>query len=701
MRIKIINFIRSVIPENNFFRKIIRWIIIKRSLNNQLNRDIKFIRSSGLFDNKWYLTEYPDISITKMDPIRHYLTVGASKGKNPSANFDTLWYLKQYPDVSQAGINPLLHYVLSGKQEGRIPCYMSYERNDYSKWIYRYDTLTDQMRVKMCDYINSFAQKPLISVVMPTYNPNPNWLREAIDSVLKQIYPYWELCIADDASTDKAVQKILKHYTSKDKRIKYVVRNENGHISAATNSALEQSTGEWVALLDHDDLLSEHALFWVAETINRFPGMQLIYSDEDKIDINGQRYSPYFKCDWNLDLFYSHNMFCHLGVYQKKILDYVGGFRVGFEGSQDYDLVLRCIEHVGPGNIYHIPRILYHWRMHSDSTAQSIDSKPYAKFAGERALNEHFQRQSIGAIAESTNIGYRIHYALKEPFPLVSLIILTRNALQLIRQCIDSILKKTSYNNYEIIIVDNGSDDPAVLLYLKELESKKNIRVIRDDRPFNYSALNNTAVKIAYGDIIGLLNNDIEVISPKWLTEMVSHALRHEVGAVGARLWYPNNTLQHGGVITGLGGVAGHSHKYLARNLDGYFYRANQIQCMTAVTAACLLIRKSIYEQVGGFDEKNLPICFNDVDFCLRVIEKGYHNIWTPYAELYHHESATRGLEDSPEKQQRFINEVSFIKQRWGDLLLNDPAYSPNLTLDHEDFSFAWPPRIKSIGFQQ
>lgn len=575
----------------------------------------------------------------------------------------------------------------------------NFDRNDYTEWVRRYDTLTDELCAGMCEQIETFAHKPLISVVLPTYNTNAKWLVEAIESVRGQIYQNWQLCIADDASTDKAIAPILEGYAKEDPRIKVVFRQKNGHISAASNSAIELATGEWIALLDHDDLLTEHALFWVADTINKHPGMQLIYSDEDKIDKAGRRFAPYFKSDWNVDLFYSQNMFSHLGVYSAALIRKIGGFRIGFEGSQDYDLALRCIEQIEPEQIIHIPRVLYHWRMHAESTAQSSDAKPYAMLAGERAINEHFQRCGVSANAELIGFGYRVRYALPDPPPMVSIIIPTRNGLHLILQCIRSVLKRTAYPNYEILIIDNGSDDPETLRYLESLELEPRVRILRDDRPFNFSALNNAAVKKARGELVALLNNDIEVISPDWLSEMVSHALRPHVGTVGARLWYSDETLQHGGVVLGLGlaRVGGHAHYHMPRFQHGYFGRASLTQSFSAVTAACLVVRKAIYEEVGGLDETNLQVAFNDVDFCLRVREAGYRNIWTPYAELYHHESATRGFEDKPEKQARFLNEAQYMRQRWGDLLLNDPAYSPNLTLDHDDFSLAWPPRVTPV----
>lgn len=574
-------------------------------------------------------------------------------------------------------------------------------RHDYINWISLYDNITDDLRVRMKNSMASFTAKPLISVIMPVYNTNPQWLVESIESVLKQIYPWWELCIADDASTDKEIRSILERYAGNDKRIKVVFREQNGPISAASNSALELANGDWIALLDHDDLLSEHALFWVADAISRKHDVCLIYSDEDRIDEFSRRHNPYFKCNWNEDLFYSQNMISHLGVYRTDLVRAIGGFRNGFEGSQDYDFALRYREEIKAQQIHHIPRVLYHWREHDKSTAKDIQSKPHTIQTGEKALNEHFQRHRVKAKAEFSGSGYRVHYELPDKLPLVSLIICTRNALPLLQCCISSILKQTTYSHYEILIIDNGSDDPATLQYLKDVQSDARVRVIRDERPFNYSALNNAAVKLARGEIVGLLNNDLEVISGDWLTEMVSHALRPGIGAVGARLLYPNGTLQHGGIILGLGSstVAGHVHGSIFKKHHGYFNRFDVIQNFSAVTAACLVIQKNIYEEMGGFNELNLSVAYNDVDFCLRLGNAGYRNIWTPYAVLYHYESATRGKDDNHEKQLRYAKEIRYMKDFWGDTLLTDPCYNPNLSLDYADFSLAWPPRIPLDDF--
>ena len=569
---------------------------------------------------------------------------------------------------------------------------------DYMEWIRRYDTLTDDARTIIQTRIEAFSYKPLVSVVMPTYNTKPQWLMEAIQSVKKQLYPNWELCIADDASSEAHVRPMLEQYAAEDDRIKLVFRKDHGHISAASNSALKIASGEFIAFLDHDDLLAEHALFWVLDALARRPDAQLIYSDEDKIDVAGRRSDPYFKCDWNEDLFYSHNMICHLGVYRTKLVLDLGGLREGFEGAQDYDLALRCLERIDPMQIVHIPRVLYHWRIHPASTASGRADKPYALDAGAKAINEHLQRRgSDGGVEPLMDLRmYRVRYRLPKSVPLVSLIVPTRNGVRLLRRCFGSILEKTTYQHYEIVLVDNGSDDLETLRYLESIQGDSRVHIIRDNRPFNYSQLINSAMASASGTVIGLLNDDLEVITPDWLSVMVSHALRPGIGAVGARLWYPDDTLQHAGVILGIRGVAGHAHRYLKRGGKGYFGRASLIQSICALTAACLVVRKETFEKIGGFNEA-LQVAFNDVDFCLRVREAGYRNIYTPYAELYHHESATRGDEDTAEKQLRFSKESIYMKQRWGDLLLNDPAYSPNLTLDHQDFSLAWPPRVELV----
>ncbi|MEX3954859.1 glycosyltransferase [Trinickia sp. EG282A] len=564
----------------------------------------------------------------------------------------------------------------------------------YQNWIEQYDSLDDGKRAEIRQQIAAFARKPLISIVVPTYNSDERLLREMIASVRAQLYTNWELCIADDASPDPRVAEVLAEAAAADPRIRFVVRTTNGHISEASNTALELARGEYVALLDHDDVLPEHALFVVAAYINRHPRGRLFYSDEDKITLDGQRTDPYFKPDWNPLLSLSQNMFSHLGVFDTALLRQVGGFRKGFEGSQDHDLIFRCVEIASDQSVVHIPHVLYHWRIMAGSTAQSGSEKPYARQARLRAVQEHLSRTGVRATAEDDSGHLRVRFAVPAPAPEVSIIIPTRDRVELLRQCIESVRSKSTYPNYEIIVVDNGSTEQPTLDYFSAV-ADEGVRILRDDSPFNFSVLNNRAVEHAAGEFICLLNNDIEVITPDWLEELVSLASQPGTGAVGARLWYPDEKLQHGGVVLGLGGVAGHIHHGSHRWQTGYFARAISTQNLSAVTAACLVIRKTIYEEVGGLDEE-LAVAFNDVDFCIKVLRAGYRNAWTPFAELYHHESASRGSDMDPGKYQRFVGEVERMQARWPDLIARDPAYNPNLTLDSTRGSFAlsFPPRI-------
>lgn len=573
-------------------------------------------------------------------------------------------------------------------------------RIDYGIWLRRNDRMNDDVRRAVHAHIATFRAPHTFSIVMPVYNPNLAWLDETVQSVQRQLYSHWQLCIVDDASTEPGVRQALMRYAHADNRIKVLFRPQCGRVCMASNFALAHATGDWIVLLDGGDRLAEHALYCAASAIDADPSVELIYSDEDRIDGAGRRFAPYFKCDWNFDLFYSHDMFSRLGVYRKSLVEKVGGFRTGLEGAHGHDLVLRCLEHIDNAAtaIHHVPRVLYHKRVDPAQAESGLALDPSVASAGVRALNEHFARRAIKAHSRWVGTGYRTHYELPSILPMVTLIVPTRNGLELIRQCVESVRARTTYQNYEILIVDNGSDDPATLNYFATLVDDAAVRVLRDDRPFNYSALNNAAVAVSRGSIIGLVNNDIEVISPDWLSEMVSLAVQPEIGAVGAKLLYPDGTIQHAGVVTGIGGVAGHIFKHAARTASGYFGRAQLISSYSAVTAACLVIRKETYQQVGGMNERDLAVAFNDIDFCLRVREAGYRNVWTPYAELYHHESATRGYEDSPEKQRRFASEIDYMHGRWGRRLKEDPAYSPNLTLEWEDASLAAVARVPALG---
>ncbi|QSX79651.1 glycosyltransferase family 2 protein [Agrilutibacter solisilvae] len=593
--------------------------------------------------------------------------------------------------LSNAGADLFARY--SRELQGRT--------NGYADWVSRFDSIGAADLQAMAARAQQLRDGPLISLIVPVYETPERWLRHCIESVLAQAYPRWELCIADDASPSQRVRDVLAEYQRRDSRIKVALRTTNGHIAQASNTALKLATGDYIGLLDHDDELRPHALLEMAEAIVAQPALQLLYSDEDKIDEEGARFHPYFKPDWNPDLLLSQNYVCHFTVIDTALAREVGGFRVGFEGSQDHDLILRCSERLDPSRIHHVPKVLYHWRAIEGSTALERDAKDYAADAGLRAVDEHLQRIGADAAAEPMPHGhYRVRWNVPEPAPRVAILIPTRDRVELLRTCVESVLERTRYPALELIVVDNRSSDPEALAYLDELRAREGVRVLVHDAPFNYSAINNMAAAATDAPVLCLLNNDIEVIGEGWLAEMVGHAMRADVGAVGAMLYYPDNSIQHAGVILGVGGVANHAYVGQQRGHAGHGARAKVTQNLSAVTGACLVVRRAVYEQVGGLDEQ-LQVAFNDIDFCLRVREAGYRNVWTPFAELYHHESASRGTDASPEQAQRFLGEVRHMETRWRALLQRDPAYNLNLSLDDLNFGLAFPPRTSTTDGRQ
>ena len=563
--------------------------------------------------------------------------------------------------------------------------------HDYPEWVRRYDMLTNTDRVAIRTHISSFTNFPIFSVIMTTHNTPEKFLHKAIESIRAQIYPHWELCIADNASLLPNVRNILKEYERKDPRIKLVFLKQSGHFSAASNSALELATGDYVALLGHHDELSEHALYWMASEIITHPNVELLYSDEDKIDSKGKRFDPYFKSDWNQELLLGQNYICHLAVYRRQKMVDVGGFSERLEGAQDWDLALRFTE--GQCSIRHVPALLYHRRTLPGSNATPEEKANIAK-ASQCAVTEHLQRKGeIAQLEPIFNNDYFLPRFQVQGKPLVSIIIPTRNSADDLRQCIQS-LRSTDYPHTEILIIDNQSNDPDSLAFLAELDRRADCRVLQYPHPFNYAAMHNWAVPQCKGEYLCLLNNDTETLSANWLRDMISHAQRSDVGAVGAKLLYPDGTIQHGGVVLGLRTIAGHAHRTYDRESCGYSGRAAMIQNYSAITAACLVISKSHWNLMGGMSS-DLTVAFNDVDLCLRLQEAGLRNIWLPHAILYHHESKSRGSDMHPENWRRFALECAYMRWRWGTKLINDPAYNPNLTLDREDFSLAWPPRVR------
>ncbi len=563
-------------------------------------------------------------------------------------------------------------------------------QDQYQIWVDAFDTVDHVVRAEIEYRLSQLDAAPLVSVVLPVFNTPERFLRAVLTSVRRQLYTNWELCVADDASTSEHVASVLDQYRRIDPRIKVVRREENGHICASTNSALSMAQGEWVAFLDHDDELPEHALALAVLALAEHPEAGMLYSDEDKLDDAGRRHSPYFKPDFDPLLLVGQNYLAHLLLVRGDLVGAVGGMRLGFEGSQDWDLVLRVSERLEPAQVVHVPHVLYHWRAHAGSTSAGIGAKPYAADAGERAVREHLARTGRRATVSPLVSGHlRVTWELPEEPPLVSILIPTRDG-KLLRQCIDSVLAKTSYPRLEVVVIDNGSTDPDVLGYLRLRQDE--LTVIRDDRPFNYAALNNEAVQAARGEVVCLLNDDTEVIEDRWLGEMVGQLVQPRVGAVGAKLYYDDGRLQHAGVILGVGGAAGHAYRMVPGDAVGSMGRLILAQTLSAVTGACMAVRRDAWRELGGMDEVNLPVAFNDVDFCLRLGEAGWRVVWTPEARLLHHESVSRG--DETQRRAGFAAEELYMIHRWGDTLRTDPAYNPNLANVAEEFSLAWPPRV-------
>lgn len=587
------------------------------------------------------------------------------------------------PYNMKKGFKYLSHYGLKGfwvKLNERFQV----EEIPYEPWIINH--LPSEEELKKQGKVR-FQTNPCISVVVPAYETPEKYLTQLIDCMIGQSYENWELCIAD-ASTSNCVEHVVKSYQdrSQDKRIKYKRLEENAGISENTNQAFEMAEGDFVGLLDHDDLLALDTMYQVAKVIDETSEVDVIYSDEDKISENSQEhFRPHFKPDFNLDLLRSNNYICHFFVVRRLLIEQVGGIRKEFDGAQDYDFIFRCTEKAR--EIKHIPRVLYHWRVHKNSTAENPASKMYAYDAGKRAIEEHLKRQNVkGIVSHTHNIGfYRVNYPVNGE-PLISIIIPNKDNVDILRRCLESINKST-YKNYEIIIVENNSQEENTFSYYKELEKQENVKVVTWENEFNYSAINNFGRTFAQGEYLVLLNNDIEIIEKSWLEEMIGHCQRKEVGIVGAKLYYPDDTVQHAGTVIGIGGIAGHVFIGLPRSHGGYMHKAGLQQDLSAVTAACLMIKSKVYDEVNGLDER-LTVAFNDVDFCLRVRQAGYLVVYNPYVEAYHYESKTRGAEDSREKVRRFQSEIEFMRERWIQMLKNgDPYYNPNLTLTKWNYS--------------
>lgn len=553
---------------------------------------------------------------------------------------------------------------------------------DYEEWYRNHKPSMEELqkqREKVFDYM------PLISILVPVYNTPEEFLKQMIQSVRKQTYHNWELCIANANPSNEQVAGILKIAASKDMRIKLTDVPENEGIAQNTNAALAIAAGEYIGLLDHDDLLTPDALYEMVKAINENNKPEALYSDEDKVTTDlSEHFQPHMKPDFNKDLLRSNNYITHFFVAKKMLIDRVGGFDGDYNGAQDYDLILRCTEQAR--GIVHVPRILYHWRVHKASTADNPASKMYAFDAGKRAIEAHLNRcGELGTVSHTKDLGfYRVSYRVQGT-PLVSIIIPNKDQADTLDQCLQSIQRST-YKNYEIIIVENNSTEEETFSYYERIQSNQ-IKVIYWPDEFNYSAINNFGVRHAKGDYLLLLNNDVEVITESWLEEMIANCQRGDVGVVGAKLYYPDDTVQHAGIVIGIGGVAGSVFVGMPRAYSGYLHKASIQQDLSAVTAACMMVKRSVYEELGGLEEE-LKVAFNDVDFCLRVRDKGYLVVYNPNVELYHYESKSRGAEDSKQKVRRFQDEIEYMRSHWLHLLKHgDPMYNPNLTLTKWDYT--------------
>lgn len=580
------------------------------------------------------------------------------------------------------GIRYLRHF---GWKEFRIRLAerMEPEEVPYGPWYEDYRVKPEELKQQKK---RRWKQEICFSIAVPVYRTPETFLRQMIESVTGQSYGNWELCIANGSPDDKKVRTVLEEYAGRDPRIR--VKNlENQGIAGNSNAALAMAKGDYVGFLDHDDLLAPNALYEAAAYLEKYPQTDMLYTDEDKVteDLSAH-FQPHLKPDFNLDLLRSNNYICHFLIVKRTLALRAGEFRQEYEGAQDYDFVLRCADQAC--RIGHVPEILYHWRTSRSSTADNPASKMYAYDAGKRAIEAHLQRRGEkGEVSLKKDLGfYRVVYPVKKQ-ERISVVIPSKDQWETLKACLDSIREKTTYPDYEIIVVENNSREPETFAYYKTIDGKDNIRVITWDKPFNYSAINNFGIRHASGQYVICLNNDIQVITGGWMEELLGVCQREEVGVVGAKLYYPDDTIQHAGIVVGIGGIAGSLFVGMKRERSGYLHKASLMQDLSAVTAACMMVKKKAFEEAGGFEEK-LAVAFNDVDLCLKIREKGYLVVYDPYVEMYHYESKTRGREDTKEKVRRFQGEIEYMRTRWiGILKEGDPCYNKNLSLSKWNYS--------------
>lgn len=590
---------------------------------------------------------------------------------------------KLSPYTIQKGFRYLKHY---GPKEFWIRLHERFEPEEvpYGPWYQAYvpdqETLEAQKKHK-------FDYRPLISIAVPAYQTPVEFLKQMIESLISQTYPEWELCIANASPDNEEMQRVLADYSAKDSRVRFCNLKENLGIAENTNRAFSMAKGEFMGLLDHDDLLAPNALYEIVQALQDHPQADALYTDEDKVTTElDEHFQPHLKSDFNLDLLRSNNYICHFFVVRRSIVEKAGGFRKEFDGAQDYDFIFRCTENAR--EVLHVPEILYHWRTHKASTADNPASKMYAFEAGKRAIEANLERtETKGVVSHTQDLGfYRVKYPVQGK-PLVSVIIPNKDEKETLQTCMEMLNSNTSYQNFEIIIIENNSTTDEIFRYYKELSKDPRIHLLRWGKEFNYSAINNFGVAHAKGEYLLFLNNDIKSINPDWMEELLGVCQRPEVGGVGAKLIYPDNTIQHAGCVVGMGGIAGHMFVDMPADRTGYLHKASLLQDMSAVTAACLMMKKEVFEEAGGFTEE-LAVAFNDVDLCLKVRKNNHLIVYDPYAKLYHMESKTRGAEDSKEKVRRFQTEIEYMRCHWLDILKNgDPYYNKNLSLTKWNYS--------------
>ena len=598
-------------------------------------------------------------------------------------------YGRNYYDLIRQGYQILVHNGIKAfSQSVNQHIFTIFQFYDYQKWI-KVNEPSNKTLIQLKENSQSFSYRPKISIITPVWNVDEKWFRLCIDSVINQIYDNWELCLVDGNSTKPHIKKVLSEYSRKDSRIIIQFSKENKGIAGNSQEALALATGEFIGLLDHDDELANFALFEVVRLLNKNSSLSYIYSDEDKINEKGVRKNPFFKPDWSPDMFYSINYLCHFSVIRARLLHKIGGFHEGYDGSQDYDLFLRVTENLPENQIAHIPKILYHWRMIPESASLSESAKPYVYNAAKKAIADSLKRKKIPieGVLDGYWVGsFRVQYQIKTN-PEVTIIIPTKDHVEFLKQCIDSIVEKTNNIKYKIYIIDNQSELKETEHYYQSLEKNQTIRVFRYNHSFNFSAMINCAVEQVTSPYLVFIHYDTEVITEEWLSAMLEHAQFDDVGAVGGLLVYPDNTIQHAGLIIGNPHVAINSHNHIPYELFGYFGRARIIHNVSAVGAACMMMRTDLFNEIGKFDT-DLAVAYNDVDLCLRLRENGYRIIFTPYTQLYHYVSLNKGFGKFSKNEKKFEGETMIMRKRWGQVIeKGDPYYNINLTTEKEDFS--------------